>query len=76
MDVEATYDVSLQLKYCERCGGLWLREPRSAAVYCRVCARKLADFPAVRPRRRRPTPTLAAAKRAPARVAARKGGRA
>ena len=28
---------TLELKYCERCGGLWLRPCGAAVVYCRAC---------------------------------------
>jgi len=43
--------VELELKYCERCGGLWLRPRGSAGVYCRQCHCIMADLP--RPRLRR-----------------------
>lgn len=33
-DVEV---VLLDLKYCERCGGLWLRTRGSPGVYCSFC---------------------------------------
>ncbi len=29
---------SLELKYCERCGGLWLRPVGGGQVYCVACA--------------------------------------
>jgi hypothetical protein len=35
-------DTVLELKYCERCGGLGLRRPHSSESYCQVCARLLA----------------------------------
>ena len=34
MDVEI---IELELKYCERCGGLWLRARGSRKVYCNAC---------------------------------------
>lgn len=37
---------SVELKYCERCGGLWLREAGSAQVYCARCLPLLDDWPA------------------------------
>jgi hypothetical protein len=43
--------VYFQLKYCERCGGLWLRPDGTAAPYCPNCARIMAALP-VRGRRR------------------------
>ena len=36
--------VQLELKYCERCGGLWLRPKGSDLVFCVGCARALAGF--------------------------------
>ncbi len=33
----------LELKYCERCGGLWLRLKGSTAVYCVACRHEMAD---------------------------------
>jgi hypothetical protein len=32
---------TLELKYCERCGGLGVRRPGSADNYCERCARLL-----------------------------------
>ena len=43
MEVEV---VEMELKYCERCGGLWLRERGSDGVYCEGCVAKMAEFPA------------------------------
>lgn len=53
MATDLTTVVQLELKYCERCGGLWLRQPGSNAVYCRTCLLVLAEFPTVRPPSRR-----------------------
>ncbi len=36
----------LELKYCERCGGLWLRERGSGQMYCVACGQALAEMPA------------------------------
>lgn len=36
---------SLELKYCERCGSLWLRPAGGAQIYCRDCARAMAELP-------------------------------
>lgn len=41
--------VRMELKYCEHCGGLWVREG-GAGVYCRKCEEKVADLPAPRKR--------------------------
>ena len=43
--------VEVELKYCERCGGLWLRPVGSERVYCGTCAPKMADLPGKRPNR-------------------------
>ena len=37
-------EVGVELKYCEHCGGLWVRE-RGAGVYCKKCEAKVADLP-------------------------------
>ena len=31
-------EVKIELKYCERCGGLWLRRRDTTEVYCVTCA--------------------------------------
>lgn len=38
----------MELKYCERCGGLWLRPAGSGLTYCAGCAAQMAELPAVR----------------------------
>lgn len=35
----------VELKYCEHCGGLWLRECGAGVVYCDNCRPKVADLP-------------------------------
>ena len=35
----------LELKYCERCGGLWVRECGAGVVYCDHCQRSMAELP-------------------------------
>jgi hypothetical protein len=42
---EGNNEVGVELKYCEHCGGLWVRE-RGTGVYCNNCQRKVADLPA------------------------------
>ena len=37
-------EVGVELKYCEHCGGLWVREC-GAGVYCKKCEGKVADLP-------------------------------
>lgn len=41
-------DLRMSLKVCEGCGALWLRCNALEGVYCRVCAGRLAEFPAPR----------------------------
>jgi hypothetical protein len=35
----------LELKYCERCGSLWLRPAGGGQVYCVACARAMNEMP-------------------------------
>ncbi|MGA7290412.1 MAG: hypothetical protein WBX02_20080 [Terriglobales bacterium] len=35
----------VELKYCERCGGLWLRPQATNGVYCATCRACLAAMP-------------------------------
>ncbi len=35
----------LELKYCERCGGLWLRPAGGGQIYCASCAKQIAEMP-------------------------------
>jgi len=39
-------EVRVELKYCERCGSLWVRERGAGLVYCESCQRKVAELPA------------------------------
>ncbi len=43
--------VPMELKYCERCGGLWFRERAGTEIYCPGCVPLMADMPT--PRRKR-----------------------
>lgn len=51
--------IYVELKYCERCGGLWLRPHGVNGVYCASCSLRLAarpdpgKAPARKPRRRK-----------------------
>jgi hypothetical protein len=41
--------IQMELKYCERCGGLWLRSTASSLVFCVACAKVMAGlFPSTR----------------------------
>ena len=48
---------TMQLKICEGCGNLWVRQAARLTVYCGRCERKLAEYPlagaARRPGRKR-----------------------
>jgi len=38
----------LELKYCERCGGIWLRPRGVDNVYCASCAEEIRQLPPAR----------------------------
>ncbi len=40
MSQPTTY-IRFELKYCEGCGGLWLRPLGTAAAFCSACTRRL-----------------------------------
>jgi hypothetical protein len=40
--------VSMELKYCERCGGLWLRAKEGNEIYCPRCMPEMAELPRTR----------------------------
>lgn len=40
----------LELKYCERCGGLWLRPQGGEEVYCDTCRNAIQELPPVKPK--------------------------
>ncbi len=42
---ESTGEVRMELKYCERCGGLWLRPTDGGQIYCAACGRAMAELP-------------------------------
>ena len=49
MDMEGPEIIQLELKYCERCGGLWLRQRDSGEAYCPPCAVAMREiFPSSR----------------------------
>ena len=51
METEGLEIIRLELKYCERCGGLWLRTKGTGDVYCPACAVEMLDLPAHRKRK-------------------------
>ena len=54
-DGDKKKQVGVELKYCEHCGGLWVRECGAGTVYCEKCRPKVADLPAAKARRGRLT---------------------
>jgi uncharacterized Zn finger protein (UPF0148 family) len=38
-------EILVELKYCERCGGLWLRRQGADGVYCAGCRASLEAMP-------------------------------
>jgi Zn-finger nucleic acid-binding protein len=42
--------LQLELKYCERCGGLWLRPRGSELIFCAGCAEAMAGLIPLWPR--------------------------
>ncbi len=45
MDRVEGREIQVELKYCERCGGLWLRPQGADGVYCASCRVHLAAMP-------------------------------
>ena len=37
--------IRVELKYCEHCGGLWVRERGAGVVYCEKCQVQLEEMP-------------------------------
>jgi len=48
MEVDEVEIVELELKYCERCGALWLRPSGTEQVYCPPCTLKMMSSPIIR----------------------------
>lgn len=51
MKTETIELIEVELKYCERCGGLWLRRKGVVSVYCASCEPAMAEFPQAKARR-------------------------
>ncbi|HVP43479.1 MAG TPA: hypothetical protein VMS96_08590 [Terriglobales bacterium] len=47
MDREPVF-ITLEPKYCELCGGLWLRIAGSSPVYCSRCSPQIAALAPIR----------------------------
>ncbi len=49
MEIDDVEVIELELKYCERCGGLWFRVVGDGEVFCAPCAlRMVAEAPGLR----------------------------
>jgi hypothetical protein len=46
-ETSSAKESQFELKYCERCGGLWLRPTGGGQVYCAKCAQEMAEMPPV-----------------------------
>ena len=46
-------EVGVELKYCEHCGALWVRE-HGAGIYCNQCQAMVEDLPKPTKRRQKP----------------------
>jgi len=44
-------EIRMELKYCEQCGGLWVRERGAGVVFCEKCQAMVDEMPT---QRRRP----------------------
>jgi ribosomal protein L37AE/L43A len=54
METKEWVVIQLELKYCERCGGLFLRRQGLGEVYCSNCNEQIAKGWAIRKSRSRP----------------------
>jgi len=48
MKIEDPEVIHLELKYCERCGALWLRLRGAPEIYCAPCDLEMLDLPSPR----------------------------
>lgn len=53
METEETM-ISVELKYCERCGALWCRVSASGEAYCPACVAQVTDIEQLTFKRGRP----------------------
>ena len=51
MEIAELEVIELELKYCERCGGLWLRRRDAKEVYCPPCVPQMLRCAIRRPRK-------------------------
>jgi hypothetical protein len=43
--IDMLAEMEVELKYCERCGGIWLRPVGGREIYCPPCIPKMAQIP-------------------------------
>ena len=43
-------EVRVELKYCERCGMLWMRECGSGLIFCNACQPDVTELPILKKR--------------------------
>jgi hypothetical protein len=48
------YAIQLELKYCERCGALWLRPKSSDLIFCAACVKATSTVLTACPREATP----------------------
>ncbi|HET9409405.1 MAG TPA: hypothetical protein VFO39_19340 [Candidatus Sulfotelmatobacter sp.] len=48
-DISSKEIVRVELKYCERCGRMWLRTMGDMQVYCDACQPAIAELPVRKP---------------------------
>ena len=46
--MQSSHFPKMELKYCERCGGLWIRPLGGEEVYCGKCAKAIEELPPVK----------------------------
>jgi hypothetical protein len=44
-EIDFGNELQFELKYCERCGGLWLRPVGGEQIYCVACGQEIAQLP-------------------------------
>ncbi len=45
MEIDEMEIVQMELKYCERCGGLWMRPCGATSPYCPACDPWMSALP-------------------------------
>ena len=58
MEIDECEIIQLELKYCECCGGLWLRRKGDLEIYCTNCLPYVSPGIPAKPRVKSPVPIL------------------